>query len=155
MYLVPLNGTKDADYVNFLKYQIVSKDNKVTYKNTWVTDISIDENNIVTLVKGGRARWKIENEMFNTLKNQGHHIEHNFGHGKKNLSMIFFMLNLLAFFTHQILELTDLLYQKCRSDFSSRKEFWNQLRCTFRFMVFTSWESMLEQIIGLPEPMPP
>ena len=152
---VPLNGTKDADYVNFFKYQIVSKDNKITYQNTWVTDISIDDNNIITLVKGGRARWKIENETFNTLKNQGYHIEHNYGHGKNNLSMIFFILNLLAFFTHQILELTDLLYQKCRSDFSSRKEFWNQLRCTFRFMVFTSWESMLEQIIGLSKSIPP
>ena len=152
---VPLNGTKDADHVNFFQYQIVSKDKRVTYKNTWITDISVDENNIVDLVKGGRARWKIENETFNTLKNQGYHIEHNYGHGEKNLSMIFFMLNLLAFFTHQILELTDLLYQNCRSDFSSRKEFWNQLRCTFRFKVFNSWESMLEQIIGLPEPMPP
>jgi hypothetical protein len=28
------------------------------------------------LVKGGRARWKIENEAFNTLKNQGYHLEH-------------------------------------------------------------------------------
>jgi len=88
-----------------------------------VTDISIDDNNIITLVKGVRARWKIENETFNTLKNQGYHIEHNYGHGKNNLSMTFFILNLLAFFTHQILELTDLLYQKCSSDFSSRKEF--------------------------------
>jgi hypothetical protein len=42
-------------------------------------------NNIVMLVKGGRARWKIENETFNTLKNQGYHIEHNFGHGQHNL----------------------------------------------------------------------
>ena len=57
------------------------------------------------MVQAGRARWKIENETFNTLKNQGYHIEHNFGHGKKNLSMNFFVLNLLAFFIHQILDL--------------------------------------------------
>jgi hypothetical protein len=24
-------------------------------------------------MRGGRARWKIENETFNTLKNQGYH----------------------------------------------------------------------------------
>jgi len=77
--------------------------------NSWVTDIPVSEENIRELVRGGRCRWKIENETFNTLKNQGYHIEHNFGHGKKNLSMNFFLLNLLAFFTHQILELTDLL----------------------------------------------
>lgn len=45
--------------------------------------------------------------------------------------MTFFMLTLLAFFTHQLLELADPLYQLCRQDFCSRKEFWNQIRCTF------------------------
>jgi hypothetical protein len=49
------------------------KDDKVTYPNSWVTDIPITKDNIVELVKGGRARWKIENEAFNTLKNQGYH----------------------------------------------------------------------------------
>ena len=153
---VPLNGTKDADAVNFLQYQIVSKAGKVTYKNSWVTDIVIDKNNVATLVKGGRARWKIENETFNTLKNQGYHIEHNFGHGKKNLSMIFFMLNLLAFYVHQILELTDRLYQTVRyKKFTSRKEYWNQLRCTFRILLFRDFEHMLAYILHPPEIMPP
>ena len=153
---VPLNGTKDADHVNFFQYQIVSKNNKITYKNSWVTDISVNKNNVVTLVKGGRARWKIENETFNTLKNQGYHIEHNFGHGKHNLSMVFFVLNLLAFYVHQILELTDRLYQTVRyTKFTSRKEFWNQLRCTFRILVFRSFEHMLAYILNPPELMPP
>lgn len=152
---IPLNGTKDADEVNFFQFKIINKDGKTTYRNSWVTDIHIDKSNIKDLVKGGRARWKIENETFNTLKNQGYHLEHNFGHGRKNLSFIFFMLNLLAFYIHQILELTDPLYQECRQDFSSRKEFWNQIRCTFRFMVFESWEFMLEKIIGPPDYMPP
>jgi hypothetical protein len=153
---VPLNGSKDADEVNFFQYQIVSKSGKTTYKNSWVTDIFIDKDNVVTLVKGGRARWKIENETFNTLKNQGYHIEHNFGHGKQNLSMIFFLLNLLAFYVHQILELTDLLYQTVRyKKFTSRKEFWNQLRCTFRILVFRDFEHMLAYILNPPEIMPP
>ncbi|MFC1856540.1 transposase [Thermodesulfobacteriota bacterium] len=121
---VPLNGTRDADDVNFFQYQIVSKSGKITYKNSWVTDIFVDKDNVVTLVKGGRARWKIENETFNTLKNQGYHIEHNFGHGKQNLSMIFFVLNLLAFYVHQVLELTDRLYQTVRYEkFTSEKSF--------------------------------
>jgi len=153
---VPLNGTKDADHVNFFQYQIVSKNNKINYKNSWVTDISVNKNNVVTLVKGGRARWKIENETFNTLKNQGYHIEHNFGHGNHHLSMVFFTLNLLAFYVHQILELTDRLYQTVRyTKFTSRKEFWNQLRCTFRILVFKSFEHMLAYILDPPELMPP
>ena len=111
---VPLNGTKDADDVNFFQFQIISKDNKITYKNSWVTDLVVDRDNVVDLVKGGRARWKIENETFNTLKNQGYHLEHSLGHGQQNLSFIFFMLNLLAFYVHQILELSDRLYQAVR-----------------------------------------
>lgn len=153
---VPLNGTKDADHVNFFQYQIVSKNNKINYKNSWVTDISVNKNNVVTLVKGGRARWKIENETFNTLKNQGYHIEHNFGHGNHHLSMVLFILNLVAFYVHQILELTDRLYQTVRyTKFTSRKEFWNQLRCTFRILVFKSFEHMLAYILDPPELMPP
>jgi hypothetical protein len=89
---VPLNGTKDDDLVNFFQYRIVSKNGKINYKNSWGTDIHVDENNVITLVKGRRARWKIENETFNTLKNQGYPIEHNFGHGQHNLSRIFFLL---------------------------------------------------------------
>ncbi len=153
---VPLNGTKDADLVNFFQYQLVAKSGKVTYKNSWVTDIEIDENNVLTLVRGGRARWKIENETFNTLKNQGYHIEHNFGHGQQNLSMIFFVLNLLAFYVHQILELTDRLYHQVRyTKFTSRKEYWNQLRCTIRILIFPRWESLLTFILDPEKGIPP
>ncbi len=151
---IPLNGTKDADQVNFFYYRLVDQ-GEITYRNSWVTDILIDENNVAQLVKGGRARWKVENEGFNTLKNQGYHIEHNFGHGQKNLSMIFFILNLLAFFIHQIFELTDLHYQKCRAKFSARKEFWNQLRCTFRILLFKTWEDLLAFIICPPQARAP
>ena len=153
---VPLNGSKDADLVNFFQYQLVAQTGKVTYKNSWVTDIDVDENNVVTLVKGGRARWKIENETFNTLKNQGYHIEHNFGHGQQNLSMIFFTLNLLAFYVHQILELTDRLYYRVRyTKFTSRKEYWNQLRCTIRILIFPRWESLLTFILDPESGIPP
>lgn len=152
---VPLNGSKDADQVNFFDYCLING-KKTTYRNSWVTDIPIDENNIVTLVKGGRARWKIENETFNTLKNQGYHLEHNFGHGHHNLSMIFFMINLLAFYVHQILDLTDPFYQKVRyTKFTSRKEFWNQLRCTIRILIFPHWQGLLQFIWDPEKGVPP
>ena len=146
---IPLNGYKDTYRVNYFEYHLIVN-GKITYHNSWVTDISIDRNNVTNLVRGGRARWKIENEGFNTLKNQGYHIKHNFGHGKKNLSMNFFLLNLLAFFMHQIFELTDLLYQKTRAKFSARMEYWNQLRCTFRILLFNSWEKLLRHILSPP-----
>lgn len=151
---IPLNGTKDADNVNYFEYTIF-KDDKVTYHNGWVTDITISNDNVIELVKGGRARWKIENEAFNTLKNQGYHLEHNFGHGKKHLSYNLLLFNILAFFTHQIFELSDRYYQKCRGKFTSRKEFWNQLRCTIRILIFPSFESLLKFIIDPESGIPP
>ena len=71
---VPLNGTRNADQVNFFEYWL-TVDQKVTYHNSWVTDQTVSTQNIVELVTAGRARWKIENETFNTLKNQGYHLE--------------------------------------------------------------------------------
>src|SRR5262249_28730526 len=47
-------------------------------------------------------RWKIENETFNTLKNQGYHFEHNYGHGAQNLATVLALLMLLAFTIDQI-----------------------------------------------------
>jgi len=147
---VPLNGNKDTVWVNYLEYWL-EVNGKTTYHNSWVTDIEIDKNNIVELVKVGRCKWKIENETFNTLKNQGYHIEHNFGHGKKHLSINFFLLNLLAFFMHQIFEIADKLYQKSRQAFSSKAEMWNNLRSAIRFFIFPDWETLLQRLLGLEE----
>jgi hypothetical protein len=147
---IPLNGNKNPVLVNYFEYTILNEE-KIDFHSSWVTDIHINENNIIDLARGGRAKWKIENENFNTLKNQGYHAEHNFGHGKKNLSFNFFIFNLLAFYAHQILELTDRLYKDCRATFSSRKEFLNQLRCTIRILVFENWVKLLNFILDPPE----
>lgn len=139
---VPLDGRENSRLVNFFCYHLIV-DGEATYKNTWVTDLEITKQNIPTMVRAGRARWKIENEVFNTLKNQGYHLEHNFGHGKKNLSFNFFLFNLLAFFIHQILELTDGLYQRCRQKLGTKKRLWETLRVIFGLFLFETWESML------------
>lgn len=147
---VPLNGSPDADHINFFEYWL-TVDQKTTYHNSWVTDRPISRENIVELVKAGRARWKIENETFNTLKNQGYHIEHNFGHGRRYLSNNFFLLNLLAFFIHQVLELCDSSYQYCRSKFSSRREYWNNLRIAIHMMLFSDFDHLLRNVADPPE----
>lgn len=146
---VPLNGNKNTVKVNYFEYSIIAN-SKVNYHNSWVTDIPISRANVTQLVKAGRARWKIENEGFNTLKNHGYHLEHNFGHGKQYLSEAFFILNLLAFFMHQIFELTDRLYRHCRAKFSARKEHFNNFRSVLRYTIFHSWEHLLVYIHSPP-----
>jgi hypothetical protein len=143
---VPLNGNEETIMTNYFEYWLIDKE-KVTYHNSWVTDIPISRDNVRELVRGGRCRWKIENETFNTLKNQGYHIEHNYGHGKKHLSMNFFILNLLAFFVHQIFELSDGLYQQCRKAFGSKRNLWDHLRAAIRLLIFPDWQMLLMRVL--------
>ena len=142
---IPLNDTKNADDVNFFQYSIV-KGEKRTFRSSWVTDIKITSKNIKELVKCGRARWKIENETFNTLKNQGYHATHNYGHGYKHLAYNFFLMNLLAFYMHQIFQLSCGHYQYCRTKFTAYKDFWNNLRSIIRYHLFSSWERLLDYV---------
>jgi len=142
---VPLNGHDDAPLVNYFTYSLVVN-NKRTYYNSWVTDIPIEETNIEELARIGRMRWKIENEVFNTVKNQGYHIEHNYGHGERYLSYNFFLLNMLAFFMHQIFELTDRLYQACRQKLGSKRNLWDHLRVSMRMLIFPNWETLLRRV---------
>ena len=147
---VALNGRHDGEIVNFIEYSMIRKDGKTTYHNSWVTDIEVEDGNVVELVRLGRARWKIENECFNTLKNHGYHIEHNYGHGKKNLSYNFFLLNLLAYFCHQIFELTDRTYMDARQKFSSRAGYWQMLKYSIQIILVKDWEHLLRTLVEKP-----
>ena len=94
------------------------------------------------LAQAGRARWKIENENNNVLKNHGYHLEHNFGHGKQHLSNVLFTLNLLAFLIHTLQELTAKPYQMLRAALKARRTFFNDLRALTRYHVFDSWQHL-------------
>lgn len=87
---VPLNGTARARNVNFFDCTIMA-DGKTKFYSSWVTDITVNQHNVKILVVGGRCRWKIENEYFNTLKNQGYNAEHNYGHGQQYASFNFLL----------------------------------------------------------------
>ena len=79
---VPLNGTTNSPVLNYMELKTYNAEGKLTRRVSWMSDIEIDKDNVQQLVGGARARWKIENENFNTLKNHGYHLEHNFGHGE-------------------------------------------------------------------------
>jgi hypothetical protein len=143
---VPLNDNKETVTVNYFAYWI-KENGKITYHNSWVTGLPIEGSNIKELVKIGRCRWKIENETFNTLKNQGYHIEHNYGHGKNHLSFNFFLLNLLAFFMHQIFELTYLPYQQLRKKFGSKRNLWDHLRACLYILIFPDIDAYFERML--------
>ena len=149
---VPLNGNKDTIEVNFFRYQLIVEDDrgerKITYRNSWVTDFEISKHNVAKMADFGRCRWKIENEFFNTLKNQGYNIEHSYGHGVKNLSFNFLLLTLFAFFSHQISELTDDLFKECRKKLGSKRHLWETVRSAIKFFVFDTWEMLFQFILA-------
>jgi hypothetical protein len=54
---------------------------------------------------------------------------------------------MLGFYIHQILELTDQLFQWCRKVCRTYQELWEDLRVLFKIMVFSSWENMLARCL--------
>jgi len=148
---VPLSGQEDTIHVNFLRCWVMKTDKsgneKIVYRNSWVTDINIASDTITTLVRAGRCRWKSENELFNVMKNHGYYMERNYGHGEKNLAFNFYLLTLLAFLFHQIAELTDKQYQACRKRFGSKRHLWEKLRSYIDLLIFETWESLLEFVL--------
>jgi hypothetical protein len=115
---------------------------ELLYHNSWITDLDVDTVNIAVVVQSGRTRWKIENEQFNVHKNHGYDLTHNYGHGQQHLSIVFYLLNLLAYVTHVVLALGDRLYQRCRAQ-ESRRELWNALRTLVNAFLVTSWPALL------------
>jgi hypothetical protein len=78
---------------------------------------------VYELERAGWTRWKIENETFNTLKNQGYNLEHNYGHGNKNLCSVFGILMMLAFLVDQIQQACCKLFQAALIKKYVRREF--------------------------------
>lgn len=153
MNQVPLNGSEETIWTNYFSYELQVLDEKtgefkVNYRNSWVTDFKITKDRVEELTNAGRCRWKVENECFNVLKNQGYSITHNYGHGKKNLSFNFLQLILLSFFFHQIAELTDSLFQACREKHGSKAHMWETLRTAIKWFVFETWEILFEFILN-------
>ncbi len=144
---LPLNKSNADLRVNFLQYTEYAADGSIRKRFSWVTDLTITRDNARHLVRGGRARWKIENETFNTLKNQGYHFEHNFGHGEQNLSVVFAMLMMLAFLVDQTQELCCPLFQAAHQKLGSRRLLWDHLRSHFHHCLCESMQQLQEAIL--------
>ena len=138
---VPLNDSNHDLQVNFIDCVIKDKKGKTTHFS-WVTDLVVTQDNVYELARGGRARWKIENETFNTLKNQGYQFEHNFGHGCKHLSHVFGLLMFLAFLIDQIQQRCCGLFQAALTKMKRKILFWSRLRSVFFEFYIDSWADM-------------
>ena len=152
---VPLNQSNPDLLVNFLHYVEYGPDGEPRKVFTWVTDLCITRSNAQLLVRGGRTRWKIENETFNTLKNQGYHYKHNYGHGKQHLSVVLSMLMMLAFLVDQTQQLCCPLFGAVWKKLGSKRALWDHLRSHFRHFTFQSMKHLYEVMLyGLAKNLP-
>jgi len=142
---VSLNKSHADFKVNFLEYWETNKKGEQQHF-CWVTDITITNDNVYQIMRGGRSNWRIENNAFNTLKNQDYHFSHNFGHGYANLCSVFGMLMMLAFFIDQAQELYCQLFKAARAKFKSRTSLWETMRGMFKEYLIESWDDLFNAI---------
>jgi hypothetical protein len=138
--------------VNFVDFTIEKEHNhEITYRNSFATNIEITEENVEHIVECGRARWKIENEHNNVLKNHGYHLEHNFIHGKEHASEIFCLLNFLALLFHTLLNLGDADYHVAKADAGRIDALFQEFRWAFRWYLFEDWQHFIHFIAFPPD----
>ncbi len=143
----PLREGKDALSVDWIGLTILDAKGKPTYDGAWVTSLKVGRENVAEIVACARARWKIENETFNVLKNNGYHLEHNFGHGKQYLAMMFAAMNLLAFAFHTVCDAGEKLWIDARNAKRSRARFFEHIRTITAYLVFPDWRTLMTTLI--------
>lgn len=150
---MPLNASRADVRVNFLAYWEMGSDQVQPF--SWVTDVRVSKRNVSKLMRGGRARWKIENETCNTLKNQGDNFEHNYGHGEQHLSVVFALLMMLAFLVDQIQQLCCALFRAVWAKLGSKRLLWERLRALCYDYRLESMRELLEALLyGFVKPRP-
>jgi len=140
---IPIKDGERALLVNWMELTISDPDGTVIKRHSFVTDITITEENIRELISYGRSRWKIENENNNILKTKGYHLEHNFGHGGQHLSNFLMTLNLLSYLFHTVAQIFDLRYIRIRGALGSRKTFFQDVQALTKYFFYESWNHLL------------
>ena len=128
-----LNDSNTDVRVNMLYYEWTTSKGEVKIY-TWITGIKLLKSNVYKIARMGRSRWKIENEAFNTLKNQAYNFEHNFGHGKENLCTVFTFLMMLAFYVDQIQQSSCQYFKNILKELKTRLKFWESIRAVFKII---------------------
>ncbi len=155
IYNAPLNKSNPDRLVTFVEYWENNPHKKKVQHFSWITDLEITEENVVLFMRGARARWKIENETFNTLKNQGYQFDHNFGLGKQHLSEMFVLLMMLAVLVDQIQQLCCPLFQAAWKKCKTKRSLWEKVRSKFYDFHIETMEELYRALIDhKPVPLP-
>lgn len=119
-----------------MKYEAIVKTKTFAY----ATDLNLNNNNVYHTMTAGRARWKVENELFNTMKNRGYGLDHNYGHGKEHLSTNVMLMMFLVFLFDQIFEIKNKLFNKTCEVYKYKSYLWEAMRNVYTLWSFGNWE---------------
>jgi len=87
----------------------------------WVSNFVVKQANVIALTQqGGRLRWKIENEGFNTQKTGGYELEHAYTDDEQGMMNYYFILQ-MACIILQLFEKGSLLRKTFPKGFGSAK----------------------------------
>ena len=138
---LPLNSSRADVRVNMIHYEQVDKNGKIT-TFSWITDIDLRQNNVEKVMRAARARWKIENETFNTLKNQGYYFEHNYGHGQDQLCTVLAYLMMLAFAVDQTRQYACEYFRILWQGLGTKAKLWQAIRAAFTMIEFQTMKQL-------------
>jgi len=144
---VPLRDGPDALKVNWIGVTLTNASGKTTYDGAFATSLPVTRESVAEIAACARARWKIENESFNVLKNNGYHLEHNFGHGKQHLAKTFAAMNLLAFAFHTACDCLEAQWTQARDIIAARTRFFLHLATICAYVLFPSWQALIQTLI--------
>lgn len=145
---LPINASHPDVRVNLMEFWEVDAKG-VVREWSWITSLPINSENAFDIAAVGRSRWGIENQVFNTLKNQGYRLEHNFGHGKKYLSSTLAGLMLLAFLSDQVQEHACPLFKAARKKTRIKTNLWAKMQTYLQDIEVPNWETLWRLIAKL------
>ena len=147
---VPLSASRSDRRVTVLqcRERTPKRVRKPERQWTWITNLPVTRAEAPTTARMARSRWKIENETFNTLKNQGYGLEHNYGHGHRHLANTPATLMMLAFLVDQIQQLCCPRFQAAQRQQGSYASLWEKMRGAIWLLVLHSWEQLYEALAG-------
>ena len=138
---------REHPHLNFVSCSVEKGEKSTNF--SWVTDLPTTpiRKMLPLIERGGRTGWKIENETFKTLKNQGYHFEHNCGHGFKNLSTVLILLLILAFLVDPTQQLDCPLFQAAGAKINCKRRLWEKMRALFFVFSFDNMAALYETIV--------
>lgn len=145
-----LNASNRKIKTNLVVLNYTSKKGKQT-TFSWMTNLAVHADSVMEITRIGRSRWKIENEVFNTLKNQQYNFNHNFGHGQQHLATNFAYLMMLAFTIDQMRQYGSRIFRSIWKGLKTKKATWDAIWTVFKMVPCENIDELCRKVLSIYE----